>query len=315
MPRLILTALCLTAVLARAEERPLNFTNDIVPIFTKAGCNSGGCHGKSSGQNGFRLSLLGFEPTEDYEHLVNESRGRRISPAAPEHSLLLLKATGMLPHGGGKRLDPGTDDYKLLVRWLMLGMPYGSAEDPSVASIEVTPKLRTMPLGGEQQLVVTAKYTDGSTQDVTSSAVYEASDKEMAIADASGHVAFLRQPCNVSVMVRYQGKVAAFQAVLPLGAPVEHLPPARNFVDELVFKQLVAMGMPPSDVCDDATFLRRVTLDVAGRLPTVEEAKQFLADGDAGKRDKCIDRLIASGDYADYFANKWSALLRNRRSN
>src|SRR5258706_3819277 len=115
MPRLILTALCLTAVLARAEERPLNFTNDIVPIFTKAGCNSGGCHGKASGQNGFKLSLLGFEPGEDYEHLVMEARGRRVFPAAPENSLLLLKGVAATPHGGGKRLDPKSEDYKLLV--------------------------------------------------------------------------------------------------------------------------------------------------------------------------------------------------------
>src|SRR5262245_62484988 len=113
MLRLILTTLCLTAVLARAEERPLNFTNDIVPIFTKAGCNAGGCHGKASGQNGFRLSLLGFEPAEDYEHLVKEARGRRLFPAAPENSLLLLKGTATLPHGGGKRLESDSDDYRL----------------------------------------------------------------------------------------------------------------------------------------------------------------------------------------------------------
>src|SRR3954466_14358732 len=114
------------AAFARAaEDRPINFANQIVPIFTKAGCNAGGCHGKSSGQNGFKLSLLGFEPTEDYEHLIKEARGRRIFPAAPERSLLLLKATGELPHGGGKRLEPGSEDYHLIVRWISQGMPYG----------------------------------------------------------------------------------------------------------------------------------------------------------------------------------------------
>lgn len=292
---------------------PINFANQIVPIFTKGGCNGGGCHGKLAGQNGFRLSLLGFEPTEDYEHIVRESRGRRISPAAPEHSLLLLKATGMLPHGGGKRIDAGSDDYKLLVRWITQGMPVGSANDPSVASIEVFPKLRTEPLGTDQQLSVIARYTDGSTQDVTQSAVYETSEREMAAVDGAGHVTFYNQPGTVSVMVRYQGKIAVFQATLPLGAPVDNLPVPRNFVDELVFKHLKAMGMPPSDECDDATFIRRVTIDVAGRLPTVAETTQFTQSTDPNKRDECIDRLLDSGDYADYFANKWSALLRNQR--
>jgi hypothetical protein len=124
---------------------PINFPNQIVPIFTKAGCNAGGCHGKSAGQNGFRLSLLGFEPAEDYEHLVKEARGRRLFPASPERSLLLLKSTGTLPHGGGKRLEPDSNDYRLLVRWLQQGMPYGSTNDPTVARIEVLPKERTMP--------------------------------------------------------------------------------------------------------------------------------------------------------------------------
>ena len=127
-----------------AEERPINFANQIVPIFTKAGCNAGGCHGKSSGQNGFKLSLLGFEPSEDYEHLTREAKGRRIFPAAPERSLLLLKATGELPHGGGKRLEKGSRDYQLLLRWISSGTPYGNPSDPYVVGIEVSPKEKTM---------------------------------------------------------------------------------------------------------------------------------------------------------------------------
>ena len=134
------------------KSLPINFANQIVPIFTKTGCNTGGCHGKSSGQNGFRLSLMGFEPAEDFEHLVSESRGRRVSPAAPEHSLLLTKATALVPHGGGQRLDPSSDDYKLLVRWISQGMPYGNPTDPSLAGIDVFPRQRTMFLGGWLQL-------------------------------------------------------------------------------------------------------------------------------------------------------------------
>jgi hypothetical protein len=295
-------------------SRPVNFPNQIVPIFTKLGCNGGGCHGKASGQNGFKLSLLGFEPAEDYEHLVKEARGRRLFPAAPDRSLLLLKATAALPHGGGKRLEPGADDYKLLARWITQGMPYGHSNDPTVARIEVLPKERTLPFDGEQQLVVLAHYSDGAVEDVTRSALFEPNDKEMAKTDERGLVTVFKQPGDVAVMVRYQARVAVFNATVPLGAPVENLPPAKNFIDELVFKKLKAIGLPPSAVCDDSTFLRRVTLDIAGRLPTPEETQRFLADAGAAKRDAWIDRLLDSPDYAEYFANKWSGLLRNKRT-
>lgn len=293
---------------------PVNFPNQIVPIFTKAGCNAGGCHGKAGGQNGFKLSLLGFEPTEDFEHLVKEARGRRIFPAAPEHSLLLVKATGTLPHGGGKRMEPNSDDFRLIVRWINQGMPYGKSNDPTVDRIEVFPKQRTLSLGADQQLIVVAHYTDGSKQDVTRSALYEPNDKEMAKADSDGYVKMFEQPGDVAIMVRYQAKVAVFQATVPLGAPVDNLPPARSFIDELVFKKLKTIGMPPSEQCDDATFLRRVSIDIAGRLPTLEETTRFLADPDPSKRDRWIDSLLDSPGYAEYFANKWSALLRNKRT-
>jgi len=296
------------------ESTPINFPNQIVPIFTKNGCNGGGCHGKSAGQNGFRLSLLGFEPEEDYEHLVKEARARRLFPAAPERSLLLLKGAATLPHGGGKRLDPDSDDYRLLIRWMAQGMPFGKSSDPAVTGIEVLPKERVMPLGGEQQLVVLARYSDGSVEDVTRSALYEPNDKDMARAEESGLVKLFHQPGDVAVMVRYQARVAVFRATIPLGAPVVGLPAPKNFIDELVFKKLKTVGMPPSELCDDATFIRRVTIDIAGRLPTPEETQRFLSSTNASKRDKLIDALIDSPEYADYFANKWSALFRNKRN-
>jgi len=307
-----------TATLAVTVEQfkdvPIvNFPNQIVPIFTKAGCNAGGCHGKASGQNGFKLSLLGFEPGEDYEHLTKEARGRRLFPAAPDRSLLLQKATATLPHGGGKRLEVDSDDYKLLVRWVAQGMPYGKPTDPTVAKIEVFPKERTMPFDGEQQLAVMAQYTDGTTEDVTRSALYEPNDKALAKSDETGRVQVFAQPGDVAVMVRYQAKVAVFRATVPLGAPVENLPPAKNFIDELVFKKLKMVGMPASELCDDSTFIRRSRIDIAGRLPTAEETRKFLSDKDPAKRDKWIDVLLDSTDYADYFANKWSAPLRNKR--
>ena len=292
---------------------PINFANQIVPIFTKTGCNSGGCHGKASGQNGFRLSLLGFEPTEDHEHLVKEARGRRIFPAAPENSLLLLKGAGITPHGGGKRLDTDSDDYSLLVRWIAQGMPYGKNTDPKIASVEVLPKTRTMTLNGEQQLVVLAHYSDGSVQDVTRSALYEPNDKSMAKADEDGRVTLFDQPGDVGVMVRYQAKVAVFRATAPLGAVVENLPKPTNYIDEAVFAKLKTIGMPPSPLCDDATFIRRVSLDIAGRVPALDETRRFIADANPAKRDKLIDSLLGSAEYADFFAGKWSALLRNKR--
>src|SRR4051812_14597799 len=291
----------------------VNFPNQIVPIFTKAGCNAGGCHGKSSGQNGFKLSLLGFEPTEDYEHLTREARGRRVSPAAPDRSLLLLKATATMPHGGGKRLEVDSDDYKLVLRWIAQGMPYGKPTDATVTKIEVFPKERTIPLDGEQQLAVVAYYTDGTTEDVTGSALYEPNDKNLARSDETGHVKVFAEPGDVAVMVRYQARVAVFRASIPLGAPVENLPPPKNFIDELVFKKLKTVGMPASELCDDSTFVRRASIDIAGRLPTAQETTKFLSEKDPAKRDKWIDALLDSNDYADYFANKWSALLRNKR--
>ncbi|PAW85780.1 MAG: S-layer protein [Pedosphaera sp. Tous-C6FEB] len=292
----------------------INFANSIVPIFTKAGCNGGGCHGKSGGQNGFRLSLLGFEPQEDYEYLVKEARGRRLSTAAPDTSLFLLKGAGVVPHGGGTRLDVGSYDYNLIKRWIAQGMPYGDPKDAVVTRIEVFPKERTMQPQAEQQLKVIARYSDGRSEDVTRGALFEANDKDMATAEPTGLVKFASQPGDVGVMVRYQSKVAVFRATVPLGAPVQHLPIAKNFIDESVFKKLKRIGLPPSEIADDATFIRRLTLDLAGRLPNADETTAFLADKSATKRDALIDRLLASGDYADYFANFWGALLRNQRS-
>ena len=307
------TATAKVTVADFANTARINFPNQIVPIFTKTGCNGGGCHGKAAGQNGFKLSLLGFEPTEDYEHLTREARGRRIFPAAPERSLLLQKGTALLPHGGGKRLEVDSDDYKLLVRWITQGMPYGPSTDPTVERVEVIPAERSLPRDGEQQMVVLAHYTDGSVADVTGSALFEPNDKELARTDTAGRLKVFNQPGDVAVMIRYQSKVAVFRATIPLGAPVAQLPPARNFIDDLVFKKLRAVGMPASAPCDDATFIRRTCVDIAGRLPTADETRHFLAENDPAKRDHWIDSLLEGTDYADYFANKWSALLRNKR--
>jgi hypothetical protein len=295
------------------NEALVNFPNQIVPVFTKLGCNSGGCHGKASGQNGFKLSLLGFEPTEDFEHLVKEGRGRRLFPAAPDKSLLLLKPIGEVPHGGGTRLEVDTHSYRLMRRWILQGMPYGSDSDPTVSRIEVFPRERTMAANSPQQLLVIAHYTNGATEDVTGTVKFEPNNPEMAEVSATGLVKTLDLTGDVAIMARYQGQVGVFRASVPLGVPVENLPAPKNFIDELVFKKLKTLGVPPSTLCDDATFVRRAAVDIAGRLPTPEETKAFLADTSPNKRDAWVDTLLASTDYADFFANKWSAILRNKR--
>jgi hypothetical protein len=296
------------------EDVPINFPNEIVPIFTRFGCNAGGCHGKASGQNGFKLSLLGFEPAEDYEYLVKEARGRRLTPSAPEHSLLVRKATGLMAHGGGRKMDVDSPYARLLVRWIKQGAPYGRPDDATVRSIEVLPRDRVVERGGEQQLKVVARFSDGSMRDVTRMAQFEPNQPDLADVSENGLVRFKRAPGRVAVMARFQSHVAVFRATLPLGAPVAALPRPRTFIDDLVFKQWKELGLPPSDVCDDATFIRRVTIDLAGRLPTKEETEDFVAGKDVDKHDKLVDRLLASVDHADYFANKWSAVLRNRRA-
>ncbi len=313
------TATTQVTVSGVGQEPLIHFQRQIIPVFTKLGCNGGGCHGKISGQNGFRLSLLGFEPQEDHEFLVKESRGRRISPAVPHRSLLLTKGTNEVPHGGGQRLDPDSYEYRLLWRWVAQGAPYGDAAAPSVESIEVFPPTRRLAQGESQQLSVVARYTDGSIEDVTPAAVFESNDPAMAEVTPSGWVELHNLVGDVAVMARFQGHVAVFNADIPTSTSVPSemsLPEPRNVVDIHVLDKLRSLGVPASADCDDATFLRRVTLDVAGRLPTIDEVRQFAADQSPSeaKRDALIDRLLDSEDYADYFAGKWGAILRNRRT-
>ncbi len=297
-----------------ADPLPLNFRNHVVPIFTKLGCNGGGCHGKSGGQNGFKLSLLGFYPEDDYEFLRKESRGRRIFPGAPAESLLLTKATGRTPHGGGKRMDLNSYEYRMLVSWVQQGMPYGKNEDPSVVAIKCYPEARVMPQSTEQQVSVIATYSDGTTEDVTRMALYEPNDAEMAECSESGLVSTLNLAGEVAIMARYQGQVSTFRATIPLGADTSEMPEPANLVDTAVFNKLHLLGIPPSEFSDDATFLRRVSLDITGALPSDEKVRTFLADTNSEKRDKLIDELLDTTAYADHFANKWNFILRNKKT-
>ena len=231
----------------------------------------------------------------------------------PEESLLLKKAVGQSPHGGGKRMEPGSYEYNLLVQWIEQGMPYGAESDPSVVSIRCVPETQTLARNSKQQIAVLATYSDGSTEDVTRMALFEPNEAELAESSVTGLVSTLDLSGEVAIMARYQGQVATFRATIPLGADTSAMPQAVNVVDTAVFGKLRQLGIPASDVCDDATFLRRVSLDIAGVLPSEVEVREFLADTTPDKRDRYIDRLLDSTAYADHFANKWNFVLRNRR--
>jgi hypothetical protein len=298
-----------------ANDVPVNFPNQIVPIFTKLACNSGGCHGKASGQNGFKLSLLGFYPDDDHEFLVKEGRGRRIFQSSPTQSLLLTKPVGQSPHGGGKRMETDSFEYKLIARWIEQGMPYGAATDATVVGIKCLPAGRVMSRGGEQQITVQAIYSDGHTEDVTRMALFEPNDPEMAESSITGLVKTHDLAGEVAIMARYQGQVSTFRATIPLGAEIAQRPPVKNFIDQAVLGKLDVLGIPASPVADDATYLRRVYVDLTGTLPTEAQVAAFLADQNPEKRNQLIDRLLDLPAYADYFANKWNMVLRNKRRN
>jgi hypothetical protein len=297
-------------------DLPINFGNQIVPIFTKLGCNSGGCHGKASGQNGFKLSLLGFEPELDFTSLVKEARGRRLFPAAPDQSLLLTKAAGQVAHGGGKRLEVGADEYRLIRRWIASGMPFGEKEDPVVTRITVSPTHRVMDRNSKQQFSVQAHYSDGTIEDITRRAQYESNDQEIAVVNEGGLVRTLALSGEAAVMVRYQEHVATFRATVPLGGktPEYKFEPITT-VDKHTLKKWKDLGLVPSELCTDSEFIRRLSLDLTGTLPTPKQVSEFVADKDPKKRDNLVEQLLDSPEYSYYFANKWADILRVKRRN
>jgi hypothetical protein len=293
----------------------VHFANDVVPIFTKLGCNAGGCHGKSGGQNGFRLSLLGFEPGLDYETLVREGRGRRLFPSAPDASLLLAKATAKVPHGGGKRLDPDSQDYRLIRRWIRLGMPTGKPTDPTVVRVSVYPAQRVLEPGGCQQLIVTAHSSDGTSRDVTRLAQYLSNDSDTATVEPGGRIMAHHASGQAAVMARYQGFVAACRITIPTGFVLaeDRAFPVSNPIDRAALKQWIALGITPSPRSTDAEFIRRATLDITGTLPTPSDVSEFVALTASDKRARLVDRLLDRPEYASFFAVKWADLLRNKR--
>jgi hypothetical protein len=295
------------------KGRSVDFRTEVMPLLSKHGCNAGGCHGKASGQNGFKLSLFGFDTDFDYAAITREARGRRILPASPDQSLFLVKAAGKVPHGGGKRLAPESADYQVVRQWVAAGTPASAPDAPKVTKIRVIPGDGVLRSGQVQQLAVIAEYSDGSTRDVTRQSEFMSNLDAVASVDADALVKAAKQSGEAAIMARYMGYVAVYRAMVPHGPTLADIPEfkANNKVDEFAVTKWKKLGLRPSPACDEATFIRRVTVDLCGRLPTPAEAKAFLEDKSADKRAKLIDKLLESPDYPAYFAMKWGSILRN----
>lgn len=293
-------------------DAEVDFANEIVPTLTKLGCNAGVCHGKASGRGGFKLSLLGYDPKSDYDALTREARGRRVFPASPDQSLLLRKATARVAHAGGKKLDPHSEAYALLRRWITQGMPVPREDRPRLRRLTVYPPELQVTAGQTQQLVVVAEFSNGVQQDVTEQSQFFSDLEVVAKVNPHGLVTAGARPGEATIMARHQGLVTVFRAMAPYGPPRDLSAfPIRNYIDQLAVAKWQKLGLAPSPICDDATFIRRVTIDLAGRLPTVEETRGFLADHGTDKRTRLVDRLLASPDYPAFFAMRWGTILRN----
>jgi hypothetical protein len=295
-----------------ARPRHFHFENDIVPLLSRFGCNSSGCHGSALGQNGFKLSVFGSDPTADYTALVKESRGRRVLAVAPEQSLFLTKPAGLVPHGGGVRIPAGSREYEMLRGWIAAGTPVGDPQAPHVVAVRVEPAERILDIKGEQQLRVVARFSDEREVDVTALARFQSNNDGLASVSAAGLVSAGQVPGEAAIMASYMGTVDIFRAVIPLAEKIASYPalPEHNFIDALVFRKLKKLNILPSEPASDAEYLRRVYLDVIGTLPTAAEARRFLADKRPDRRTRLVDELLQRPEFADYWALKWADLLR-----
>ena len=299
--------------LEQGAARPWDFAEDIVPIFTRLGCNTGGCHGKADGQNGFHLSLFGYDRAGDFRALARDGGQRRLSRLVPEESLFLAKVTGTVPHGGGRRLTVGSPEYRTLLAWVRDGAPErrGKSHGP-VVRLSVEPG--AVPFGepGPRQLRVLAHYQDGHERDVTRLALYRVNDDSAATVTPQGQVALLRRS-ETDVIVRYQSFVLSsrLSTVINPGLAFDFSKfKRRNFIDDELLKRLESLKVPPSPPAGDAAFLRRVSLDLTGEQPAPEEIRRFLADHDPDKRMKLIDRLLASPEFVGFWRIKLGDLLQ-----
>jgi hypothetical protein len=301
-------------VVSANSARPISFANDVMPILAKAGCNSGACHGAASGKKGFKVSLRGYDPAGDYLTLTRGTESRRLQMNAPEESLLLLKPLGLVAHEGGKRFDIQSGYAKSLVRWLAEGARSDVSTAVPLVGLEVTPAFRTFSTPGlQQQLLVTARFGDGSRRDVTADARYSSSNERAADPDEAGLVS-MNAKGEAAVTVRYGSLVAVSTLVILKQDPAFQWPnlPEGNYIDRLVHAKLKPMQVIPSELASDEEFVRRVYYDLIGTPPTPEEIRAFLGDKATDKRARLIDNLLERPEHAEFWALKWGDLLKIR---
>ncbi len=302
-----------------AEAHKIDFVRDIQPVLAKAGCNQGTCHGSAQGKNGFKLSLRGYDPAYDYAALVNDLSGRRFNRVNVDDSLMLLKPLGEVPHEGRQALKPGSREHQLIRQWIVEGTKFGSVEKGRATSIELLPKEAEMDLAGRsQKFLVIARYPDGSTRDVTREAHFSVSNTEVTEVDAGGTVQGLRRG-ESALLVRYEG-IYATALLTIMGDRTGYQwtdVPEFNFIDKHVNAKLRKMKILPSELANDAVFLRRVYLDLTGLPPKTDKVRSFLADKTPSKekREKLIDELLGSPDFVEFWANKWADLLQCNSEN
>ncbi|MEY4673880.1 MAG: hypothetical protein RL148_1664 [Planctomycetota bacterium] len=295
-----------------AVRPPVSFANDVIPILTHAGCNSGGCHGAASGKNGFALSLFGYDPGKDHVAVARELRGRRIDPARPDLSLLLQKGAGLVPHTGGRKLAADGEGYAALRTWIAAEAPSDLTTAPTLRGIRVLPPEAVLVGSGTRvSLQVLASYSDGSDRDVTELAIWSSGNDGSVAVDGLGRATSGAEG-SAAVLARF-GSFAAASQVLVLGADREFRWPdvgEDNLVDREVHRQLRRARIAPADLCTDDVFLRRVTLDLLGTLPTVEQTRAFLADEDPAKRPRLVDALLDRPEFALKQAMAWAEVLQ-----
>ena len=296
-----------------ASDRPLSFRHDVLPVLSKAGCNSGGCHGALAGKGGFRLSLNAYDPATDHYNITRENRGRRIEFADPARSLFVIKPTAAVRHKGGKFLHEDSDDYKLLIEWIQQGAPGPSTDDTKLNRIELSPALSQLNKGDTQPLTVHAFFSDGTKRDVTRWARFTPTDATIAEVDEATGLAKVIGYGEGAISVWYSGQIALARITSPWPSVIPDevfaRTPKRNVIDKRVIEQLRRLNLKPSKPSSDSEFIRRVYLDVVGMLPTPQETKAFLADTSETKRDDLIEKLLAQPEFVDYWAYRLSDLF------
>jgi hypothetical protein len=299
-----------------ADAEPLRFRTDVLPLFTRAGCNSGKCHGAASGKDGFRLSLFGYDPEGDHFRITREMGGRRVNLATPDDCLLVNKATGKVPHTGGGRIEAGGEAHQLLLRWLETGAPRDPKDTPRPVGIEVFPKRAVFAAKGDaQRVVVRAKYSDGTDRDVTRFTVFVGNNDSAATVAETG-VVTATGPGEAFILARFDEFTEGTAVIVRPGTPfADPKTPAFNDIDTYVHAKLNKLHVAPSDVCSDEVFVRRAYIDLVGLLPTPAEREKFVADADPKKREKLVDALLEREEFRDLWVMKWAEVLQIRTIN